>query len=126
MAVTDSYDIYLASLDLELLEFPLLTGGRALAGMALVLLAYLFYYVFFVVSRPKVVGGGGALRQHLLRHCPSLRQYYWPTVWAFTCHQTTIMRAILQRSPPLEYRRYVATRLAVRLRVGTLSKATVT
>ncbi len=100
---------YLGSFDLEQMEFPLLEGSRALVAMLLVLLTYLLYYAFFVVGRPRVVGGRRALREHLLERCPSLRQYYWPTVWAFTCHQTTILRALLQKSPPLQYRRYAHT-----------------
>ena len=93
------------SFDLEQLQFPVLEGNRSLAALVLCLVLYLFYYIFFVVNKPKVVGGGCRFMKHLLAHCPSLNKYYWPTFWAFQHHLTTVLRVFLQKSPPVRYNR---------------------
>ena len=68
---------------------------------------YVAWYYLLVVNKPKVVGGGTSLREHILTHCPILSQYYYPTFWASNYHFTTIGRATLQKCPGVTYSRYV-------------------
>ena len=69
------------------------------------LLAYVFYYLGWVARRPQVVGTG-ELRERLVKNCPILSEYYWPTFWAFYCHLSTIVRVLLQKRPNIKYQRY--------------------
>ena len=80
-----------------------------LAVVVLLLVAvavYSAWYYLLVVNKPRVVGGGTSLREHVLTHCPILSQYYYPTFWACGCHFTTIGRAKLQKCPGVMYDRY--------------------
>ena len=80
--------------------------------VVLVLLAVVTYvarYYLLVVDRPRVVGGGTTLREHIVNHCPILSQYYYPTFWALNHHFTTIGRAKLQTCPGVQYNRYDCT-----------------
>ena len=99
--------LHWGSFDSYQLRLPALGGyPRALATLGLLLALYLGYYLFFVVSKPRVVGGGKEFRNLVLTHCPSLSRRYWPTPWAFHAHLTTILRALMQKkSPPLEFKR---------------------
>ena len=67
---------------------------------------YSAWYYLLVVNKPRLVGGGSALKQHIVSHCPILSQYYYPTFWAPNCHFTTIGRAKLQTCPGVVYERY--------------------
>ena len=67
---------------------------------------YSAWYYLLVVNKPRLVGGGSALKQHIVSHCPILSQYYYPTFWAPNCHFTTIGRAKLQICPGVVYERY--------------------
>ena len=60
---------------------------------------YSAWYYLLVVNKPRLFGGGTALRQHVLSHCPILSQYYYPTFWAANCHLSTVGRAQLQKYP---------------------------
>lgn len=69
---------------------------------------YILYYLSCVVNKPKLLGGEEGLQQYLIQHCPVLTERYWPTIWAFHYHLTTILRAILQKCPTsvVKYSRY--------------------
>ena len=67
---------------------------------------YSAWYYLLVVNKPRLVGGGSALKQHIVSHCPILSQYYYPTFWAPNCHFTTIGREQLQRCPGVTYERF--------------------
>ena len=67
---------------------------------------YSAWYYLLVVNKPRLVGGGSALKQHIVSHCPILSQYYYPTFWAPNCHFTTIGRAKLQTCTGVVYERY--------------------
>ena len=67
---------------------------------------YSAWYYLLVVNKPRLVGGGSALKQHIVSHCPILSQYYYPTFWAPNCHVSTIARAKLQKCPGVTYERY--------------------
>ena len=67
---------------------------------------YFAWYYFLVVNRPRVVGGGTTLREHILNHCPILSQYYYPTLWAPNYHFTTIGREKLQMCPGVTFSRF--------------------
>lgn len=60
---------------------------------------YILYYLSCVVNKPKLVGGERGLQHYLIQHCPVLTERYWPKIWAFYCHFSTILRAILQSRP---------------------------
>ena len=66
---------------------------------------YSAWYYLLVVNKPRLFGGGTALRQHVLSHCPILSQYYYPTFWAANCHLSTVARAKLQKCPGVTYER---------------------
>ena len=92
-------DIYPPSMDWS--------GERlALLTLSCAVMVYLFYYLCWVVNKPKVVGTG-ELKERLLKNCPILSECYWPTFWGFYCHVSTISRFILQKPPCVEYRRCV-------------------
>ena len=93
------------SFDSYQLPLPSLDGYRALATLGLLLALYLGYYMLFVVSKPRVVGGGTEFRNLVLTHCPSLSRPYWPTPWAFNLHMCTVFRFLMQKTPPVTYRR---------------------
>ena len=83
---------------------------------------YSAWYYLLVVNKPRVVGGGTSLKEHVLTQCPILSQYYYPTFWACGCHFTTIGRAKLQKCPGVTYSRYIHvnthTHLCIYLRIG--------
>ena len=95
--------LHWGSFDSYQLELPVLDGYRTLG---LILVLYLGYYLLFVVSKPRVVGGGKDFRNLVLAHCPSLSRRYWPTPWAFYFHLCTVLRFVLQKKPPVAYKRY--------------------
>ena len=66
---------------------------------------YCVWYYLLVVNKPRLLGGGTALKEHVLNHCPILSQYYYPTFWAPNCHFTTIGRAKLQKCPGVTFER---------------------
>ena len=68
------------------------------------LLVFACYYLLWIAGRPKVIGAGD-LRRKLVQDCPILSEYYWPTLWGFNRHVSTIMRFILQRNPKIGYKR---------------------
>ena len=67
---------------------------------------YFAWYYLLVVDRPRVIGGGTTLREHILNHCPILSQYYYPTLWAPNYHFTTIGREKLQMCPGVTFSRF--------------------
>ena len=78
--------------------YPFLPPSLPSIQILVALLAlYLLYYITNVVNKPRLFGGEAKLKPHLLACCPTLSQYYWPTIWAFNCHCTTLLRFILQR-----------------------------
>lgn len=89
------------------LQLPEHSGTRLLAAMFLSSALYLLYYLTFVVNKPRLFGGGVKLKPHLLEHCPTLEQHYWPTIWAINCHVSTLSRFILQKDIDIEYYRTI-------------------
>ena len=82
---------------------PSWTGALLVSAVAV----YFVWYYLLVVNKPRLVGGGTALKEHILSHCPILSQYYYPTFWAPNCHFTTIGREQLQKCPGVTYKRCV-------------------
>ena len=80
-------------------------GYLALALPSFFLALYTFYYLLFVVNKPRVVGAGGEFHKMVVKCCPTLSSSYRPTFWAFHCHLTTILRAVLQKPPNITYKR---------------------
>ena len=80
-------------------------GYLALILPSFFLALYYLYYQLFVVNKPRVVGAGGEFHKMVVKCCPTLSSYYWPTVWAFHRHLTTILRAVLQKPPNITYKR---------------------
>lgn len=92
----------LEDLSLDSIQWSLPETSAPFKGLAisvLLLSLYILYYLSCVVNKPKVIGGEKGLKEHLLKHCPCLSERYWPKVWAFHCHFTTILRALLQKCP---------------------------
>ena len=87
-----------------------LTDGKA-ANYGLwwigLLVIYITYYLMMVVAKPKVICSGKRLKEAIVEYCPILFECYWPTVWAFNNHLMTIIRARWQRSPEIQYERYL-------------------
>ena len=73
-------------------------------ALTCILLAYLTYYLGWVAGKPKVIGSG-QLKEKLLRACPILSECYWPTIWGFQCHVSTVVRFLLQKDPDIQYKR---------------------
>ena len=63
------------------------------------------------VITPKEGQLFGALR----KHCPILFENYWPTMWGYNTHITSIFRAKFQRGVEVKYTRYHCTVLACRV-----------
>lgn len=87
------------SLDNVQMPLPEVSINRGLAVVCLFGLFYILYYLSCVVNKPKLIGGQNGLKDHLLKHCPCLSHRYWPKVWAFQCHLSTVLRAVLQKCP---------------------------
>ena len=79
-----------------------------LVGTCFVVVGFVCYYLGWIAGKPRVIGAGHLKK--LLQECPILSQYYWPTIWGFYCHVSTIMRFVLQKYPKIVYRRsdYIA------------------
>jgi abhydrolase domain-containing protein 1/3 len=84
-------------------------GTGLLAAVLVCSSLYLLYYLVFVVNKPRLYGGGARLMPHLLAHCPSLQQCYWPTLWALNCHVNTLARFVLQKDIDIQYHRTCLT-----------------
>lgn len=94
-----------ASLDDMSLPLTDYSGQRlCLVALSCILLAYFIYYLGWVAGKPKVVGSG-LLKEKIMKHCPILSECYWPTIWGFQCHLSTVMRFLLQKPPEIQYRR---------------------
>ena len=105
------------------LKLNWLDGYQPSWAVVLLLVAvavYSAWYYLLVVNKPRVVGGGTSLKEHVLTQCPILSRYYYPTFWACGCHFTTIGRAKLQKCPGVTYSRYihVNTHPCIYLRIG--------
>ena len=94
----------------------------ALLAVSGLCLAYAAYYLGWVAAKPKVVGGG-QLKERLVKNCPILSEYYWPTFWGFHRHLSTILRALLQKPPNITYKRLVTLREALKTGQGVLKMA---
>ncbi|KAK7091641.1 phospholipase ABHD3-like isoform X2 [Littorina saxatilis] len=65
---------------------------------------YAAYYLCVVVKRPQIACGDKRLQKLIERHCPVAREYYWPTWWCFQAHVMTLLRALVQSWPHVDYR----------------------
>ena len=80
-------------------------GYLAVALPSFFIAMYYLYYILFVVNKPRVVGAGGEFHKMVVKCCPTLSSYFRLTFWAFHCHLTTILRAVLQKPPNITYKR---------------------
>lgn len=96
-----------ASLDEMQLPLEVWSGQRLLlVALSCILLAFCIYYLCCVAGKPRVVGTG-QLKEKLLRSCPILSECYWPTMWGFNCHVSTVGRFLLQKKIDIQYRRQI-------------------
>lgn len=70
-------------------------------------IVYFTYYLTMVVAKPKVICSGKTLKEIIVEHCPIFYECYWPIVWAFNSHIMTVIRARIQYSPVVKYKRYL-------------------
>lgn len=71
----------------------------------IIVVSYTGFYLRYKAGKPRLYHGKGAFPRHLRAHCPSLRETYWPTWWAFNRHVITVGRVFLQSRPNLVYKR---------------------
>ncbi|KAK6167543.1 hypothetical protein SNE40_021544 [Patella caerulea] len=64
---------------------------------------YLTYYLFSVVKKPLIACKDKRLWNFLNKHCPVAAEKYWPTFWCFESRAQTILRALLQSKPSVQY-----------------------
>ncbi|XP_065063657.1 phospholipase ABHD3-like [Rhopilema esculentum] len=71
---------------------------------------YMFYYLLFVVRRPRLICRDGKFRRKLKQHMLIMNEYYWPTFWCFSSHMMTVCCAVFRAKLPVPYRReYIET-----------------
>ncbi|KAH9515072.1 Phospholipase abhd3 [Bulinus truncatus] len=64
---------------------------------------YAAYYFLYVVKKPVIACGDKKLRHFINTHCPISREKFWPTWWCFEARAHTILRALFQSSPKIDY-----------------------
>ncbi|KAG1667941.1 Phospholipase ABHD3 [Nymphon striatum] len=70
--------------------------------------AFLVYYVTAVVKRPPLFCGNKNLRKFIVKNCPSVQEYYWPTIWCFESRIMTYFASMIRQGfPDLKYRREI-------------------
>lgn len=79
-------------------ENPSLLLALGFAGL------YAVYYLWVVVKKPRIACKDKFLQKLIGRHCPIAREYYWPTWWCFQSHVMTLLRALIQSRPQVNYR----------------------
>ncbi|XP_076437839.1 LOW QUALITY PROTEIN: phospholipase ABHD3-like [Babylonia areolata] len=78
--------------------YPSLPLAMAFGGL------YAAYYICSVVKKPRIACRDKRLQKLIERHCPIARESYWPTWWCFQSHVMTLLRAIIQSRPQIQYR----------------------
>ncbi|CAL1538386.1 unnamed protein product [Lymnaea stagnalis] len=81
----------------SIVENPSITLCVCLAGL------YAAYYFFYVVKKPVIACGDKKLRHFIDEHCPISREKFWPTWWCFEGRAHTVLRALIQSSPHVDY-----------------------
>lgn len=71
---------------------------------AVIFALYVVYYMLFEVKKP-IVACNSRMKEYLYSHCPILSETFWPTIWCIEARCQTIMRSLLQSSPPVPYER---------------------
>lgn len=70
------------------------------------IVAFTFYYCFYVVQKPRLVVGNPALASFLKESITSLGERYWPTLWFYNTHLMTPMNLPVRGlNPKLTFRR---------------------
>ncbi|XP_055861386.1 phospholipase ABHD3-like isoform X4 [Biomphalaria glabrata] len=64
---------------------------------------YTVYYLAFIVKRPILSCGDKKFRQFIDTYCPISKERFWPTWWCFESRAQTILRALIQSSPKVDY-----------------------
>ncbi|XP_059144373.1 phospholipase ABHD3-like isoform X2 [Physella acuta] len=82
---------------IRLVQNPTVTASVCFAGL------YAAYYLFYVVKKPVIACGDKKFRQFIDKHCPVSREKFWPTWWCFEARAHTILRALLQSCPEVDY-----------------------
>ncbi|XP_041360442.1 phospholipase ABHD3-like [Gigantopelta aegis] len=75
---------------------PTLPVAGALGGI------YLAYYLLNVVKKPLIACSDQKFKDFLYKHCPILREKFWPTVWCFDPRLQTILRYVIQAPPKMD------------------------
>lgn len=94
---------------MEAFDFAYTLGGWSTltaAALGSVFLVYATFYLGWVVRKPAVIGLAGSkgdLKERLIKNCPILSEYYWPTFWAVQYHLATITRFLMQKKPNIRY-----------------------
>ncbi|XP_035826135.1 phospholipase ABHD3 isoform X3 [Aplysia californica] len=81
----------------RVLDSPQLTMTICFAGL------YATYYMFYVVRKPYLACGDEKLRKFITSHCPVVQENYWPTWWCFESRVLTVLRAVIQSKPKVNY-----------------------
>ncbi|GFS12709.1 abhydrolase domain-containing protein 3 [Elysia marginata] len=76
---------------------------KVVAAGAGLFIAYVAYYLVYVVQKPVIACGDAKLRQFLDAHCPIAKEKFWPTWWGFEGRVQTLLRAIIQSCPRVDY-----------------------
>lgn len=83
----------------SILESPPLLGALCFTVL------YIIYYFAYVVKRPQIACGDKKLRQLITSHCSIASERFWPTWWCFESRFQTVLRALIQSSPKVDYER---------------------
>lgn len=90
-------DVYGNILSLLQENFPALAVGTVL------FIFYVSYYLLFVVQKPVIACGDTKFRHFIDAHCPIANEKFWPTWWCFEGRAQTLIRALFQSSPKVDY-----------------------
>lgn len=64
------------------------------------------FYILHIGRKPELVTKAGSRFQTFLhKHCPILREPYWPTIWCYGGRAQTVIGAIMRSHPEVQYRR---------------------
>ncbi|RUS81417.1 hypothetical protein EGW08_010801 [Elysia chlorotica] len=82
---------------------PLLENHMGIVVAAVLFILYIAYYLLFVVKYPVIACGDSKYKQFLEDHCPIAKEKFWPTWWAFEGRVQTLLRALIQSCPQVDY-----------------------
>lgn len=78
---------------------------------AIIVIAYIIYYLIQVVKRPILAVSNGPFKTFLFRNVPTLEMKFWPTFWCVESRAQTVFASILRSQiiPKIDYRREILT-----------------